>query len=149
MQITSAAKDKWKNLPCGKPRRTVAEGRVLPGLLVFRLWNPCSDRKTNSEAPFLPPPSPHVCSVETVFFLDSKNHPLPFIEHPTYGGWPVYGEGVLGLPNNHRWHGDRGRLSALTPLLVHQIQIAVHPSYLIWGETIRAVVICGIERGSL
>lgn len=56
------------------------------------------------------------------------------------------GEGGVGLPDDHGWDGNGGGLPTLTPLLIHKIQIAVHPGHLVRGEAVGAVVICGDKK---
>lgn len=55
-------------------------------------------------------------------------------------------EGVVGLPNDHGWDGNRGGLSALTPLLIYKVQVAMHSGHLVRGEAVSAVVICGDRK---
>lgn len=57
-------------------------------------------------------------------------------------------EGLVGLPDDHGWDGNGGGLSALTPLLIYQVQIAMHPGHLVRGEAVSAVIICGDEKGT-
>lgn len=54
----------------------------------------------------------------------------------------------MGLPDDHRWDGNRGGLPTLTPLLIHKIQIAMHPGHLVRGEAVGAVIICGDKKGT-
>lgn len=70
----------------------------------------------------------------------------PVIHNPTNWRKPVDGEGRVGLPDDHRWDGNRGGLPALTPLLIHKIQIAMHPGHLVRGEAVGAVIICGDKK---
>lgn len=56
-------------------------------------------------------------------------------------------EGLVGLPDNHGRDGNGCGLSAFTPLLVYEVQIAMHPSYLIRGEAVSALIICGDKKG--
>lgn len=53
----------------------------------------------------------------------------------------------MGLPDDHRWDGNGGGLSALTPLLIYKVQIAVHSGHLVRGEAVSAVIICGDKKG--
>lgn len=55
-------------------------------------------------------------------------------------------EGFVGLPDDHGWDGNRGGLSALTPLLIYKVQVAMHPGHLVRSEAVSAVVICGDRK---
>lgn len=57
-------------------------------------------------------------------------------------------EGLVGLSNDHGRDGNRGGLSALTPLLIYKVQIAMHSGHLVRGEAVSAVVICKDTKGS-
>lgn len=57
-------------------------------------------------------------------------------------------EGQGGLPDDHGWDGNGGGLSALTPLLIYKVQIAVHSGHLVRGEAVSAVVICRDKKGN-
>ena len=72
---------------------------------------------------------------------------LPVIHHSTDGRQPVDGEGLVGLPNDHGRDGNGGGPPAVTPLLVHKVQIAMHAGHLVRGEAVSAVVICGDRKG--
>lgn len=52
------------------------------------------------------------------------------------------GQGCVGLPDDHGWDGNGGGLSALSPLLIHKVQIAMHSGHLVRGEAVSAVIIC-------
>jgi hypothetical protein len=51
-------------------------------------------------------------------------------------------KGLVGLPNNHGWYGYGGRFLAFTPLLVYEVQVAMHPGHLVRGEVVSALIIC-------
>lgn len=56
------------------------------------------------------------------------------------------GQGCVGLPDDHGWDGNGGGLLALTPLLIHKVQIAMHSGHLVRGEAVSAVIICGDRK---
>lgn len=57
-------------------------------------------------------------------------------------------EGLVGLSDDHRWDRDGGGLSAFSPLLIDQVQIAMHSGHLVRGKVVGAVIICGDKKGS-
>lgn len=82
-------------------------------------------------------PSPHLCnSSKTV------EHCLPIIHNSTDWRQPMDSKGLVGLPNNHGWYGYGGRFLAFTPLLVYEVQVAMHPGHLVRGEVVSALIIC-------
>lgn len=72
----------------------------------------------------------------------------PVIHDSTNRRQPVDSEGRVGLPNDHGWDRNGGGLSALTPLLIHKVQIAMHAGHLVRGEAVSAVIICGNKKGT-
>lgn len=70
----------------------------------------------------------------------------PVVYNPTDWRKPVDGEGGVGLPDDHGWDGNGGGLPALTPLLIHKVQIAMHPGHLVRGEAVGAIIICGDKK---
>lgn len=73
-----------------------------------------------------------------------RQEPLsPVIHNSTNWRQPVDGEGCVCLPDDHGWDGNGGGLSALTPLLIYKVQIAMHSGHLVRREAVGAVIICG------
>lgn len=87
----------------------------------------------------LVPSSRLLCKPKTITTADS----LPLMNDTTDGRQPVDAEGVLRLPRDHGRDWDGSRLLALAPVLVHQVQVAMHPGHLVGGEGVGAVIIWG------
>lgn len=50
------------------------------------------------------------------------------------------------LVDHYRSDGDGSGFSLRHPIFVHEVDVAVHPSYLIWREVVGAVVIWNEEE---
>lgn len=66
----------------------------------------------------------------------------PFKEAAVDGGEPLQHHGFGCVAHNLGGNGDRRRLPGGLPVLVHQVQVTVHPGDLIGREGVSAVVIC-------
>lgn len=73
--------------------------------------------------------------------------PSPLVDDPADGRQPVDAERVLCLPGDHGRDGDGRRLLAVSPALVHQVQVAMHAGHLVGGEAVGALIVCG-RRGA-
>lgn len=67
---------------------------------------------------------------------------LPVGKWPTDWVQPMNGDGICILTNHHWCKRNRRGLSAMDPGFVDQINIAVHPSYLIGCKMVCTVIIC-------
>lgn len=95
-------------------------------------------------------PSPSYYVFPLLKWVNDSGAPIsPVITNSTNRRQPVDSEGLVGLPNNHWWDGYGGRLSGFTPLLIYEVQIAMHPGHLVWGEVVRAVIICREKKGGV
>lgn len=75
--------------------------------------------------------------------------PSPLMDDAADGRQPVDAERVLCLRRDHGRDRDGRRLLAVSPALVHQVQVAMHPGHLVGGEAVGAVIVWGRKQAGL
>lgn len=66
---------------------------------------------------------------------------IPLIQGSPYRGQPVDGDRIQTVASHSRGQRDGGRGPVCHPVLVDQVQVAVHPSHLVGSEAVGAVVV--------